>query len=149
MEKSTIYELMGFLMAFLGIGIAYFAIHFGLRQEKLKRELEHKERMKALEMGRSLPGDIPWLSPLRVGFLTATVVPIAAFGLALLSSQGAGFHGDVWQSAGIVSVFAIVCGSVVACVASAKQSSNETHAAEMVEKMPVEEDAYDVVSSRA
>ena len=63
MDKTTIYELMGFLLAFLGIGIAYFAIYLGLRQEKLKRELEHKERMKALEMGRSLPGDLPWLSP--------------------------------------------------------------------------------------
>ena len=148
MEKHTIYELMGFLLAFLGLGVAYFAIYFGLRQEKLKRELEHKERMMALEMGRSLPGDIPWLSPLRVGFLTAVVVPIGVFGLTFLSSRSTGFQGDLWQGAGIVSVCAIVCGSVVACLGFARQASNEAHAADLVEKTPVEDDAYDVVSSR-
>jgi len=149
MEKTTIYELLGFLLAFLGIGIAYFAIHFGLRQEKLKREFEHKERMMALEMGRSLPGDTPWLSPLRVGFLIATVVPIGVFGFTYLASRDTSVPADIWQGAGIVSVFALIGGSVVACIASAKQSSNQTHAAGPVEKTPVEEDAYDVVSSRA
>ena len=53
MEKTTIYELMGFVLAFLGIGVAYFAIYLGTRNERLKRELEQKERMKALEVGRS------------------------------------------------------------------------------------------------
>lgn len=65
MDKTTIYEMLGFALAFLGVGIGYFAIHFGIRLEKTKRELEHKERMRALELGRSLPGDVPWLSPLH------------------------------------------------------------------------------------
>lgn len=146
MEKQTIYEGMGFLLAFLGIGIGYFAVHFGLRQEKLKRELEHKERMMALEMGRSLPGDLPWLSPLRVGFLIATVVPIGVFGFAFLTDRGSGFHADIWRSAGMVSIFALVCGAVVACVAS-RQGQNHADLRQ-VEKAPVDEDAYDVVSSR-
>ena len=64
MEKTTIYELLGFLLAFLGMGIGYYAVHFGIRLERTKRELEHKERMRALELGRSLPGDGSWLSPL-------------------------------------------------------------------------------------
>ena len=64
MEKTTIYEILGFLLGFLGIGIAYYAVHFGIRLERTKRELEHKERMMALELGRSLPGDGSWFSPL-------------------------------------------------------------------------------------
>ena len=31
MAKTTIYELMGFLIAFLGIGVAYYAIYFQSR----------------------------------------------------------------------------------------------------------------------
>lgn len=148
MDKTTIYEILGFLLAFLGIGIAYVAVYFGLRQEKLKRELEHKERMKALEMGRSLPGDSPWLSPLRVGFLIATVVPIGVFGLAFLTSRGIGFRTDIWQVTGVVSVFALACGSVVACLAFAKKASSEVLDPGLVMKPPFGEDAYDVVSSR-
>jgi len=147
MEKNTIYELMGFALAFLGIGVAYFAIHLGLRQEKLKRELEHKERMKALEMGRSLPGDLPWLSPLRAGFLIATVVPVGTFGLALLASRDNPSHLDLWQGACMVSVFALVCGTVVACVAAVRQAQHHVEFPQ-AEKPPVDEDAYDVVSSR-
>ena len=45
MDKTTVYEMLGFVLAFLGIGIGYFAIHLGIRHDKYKRELEHKERM--------------------------------------------------------------------------------------------------------
>lgn len=148
MARTTIYECVGLLLAFLGLGVAYFAIYLGTRNERLKRELEHKEYMKALEMGRSLPGDTPWLSPLRIGFLIATVVPIGIFGFAFWTSRGIGYQLDVWQGAGIVSVFAIACGSVVACLAFVKKSFSETHDPSLVDKTPAGEDAYDVVSSR-
>jgi len=89
MEKATVYELMGFLLAFLGIGIAYYSIHFGIRLEKTKSELEHTERMRALELGRSLPGDGPWLTPLRAG------VPVAA---ACRSASSAWRYSPAWPS---------------------------------------------------
>jgi len=63
MDKTTVYQLFGFALAFLGIGIGYLAIYLGIRHDKYKRELEHKERMRALELGRSLPGDAPGLTP--------------------------------------------------------------------------------------
>jgi len=148
MEKTTVYELLGFLMAFLGIGIAYYAIHFGIRLERTKRELEHKERMRALELGRSLPGDGSWLSPLRVGFAIALGVPAAVFGFATLSTQAVGYHGDIWQAAGIVSVFAVACGSVVVCLSAVRQAQPEGEHVGQEGKSQVEEDAYDVVSAR-
>jgi hypothetical protein len=148
MEKATVYELMGFLLAFLGIGIAYYAVHFGIRLEKTKRELEHKEPMRALELGRGLPGDGPWLTPLRAGVLVAAGVPIGVFGLALFSSLAIGYHGEIWQAAGIVSVFAVGCGAVLTCLAFARQSQDQMETAAQVDKEPVEDDAFDVVSAR-
>jgi hypothetical protein len=77
------------LIAILGIGIGYYAVHFGIRLERTKRELEHKERMRALELGRRLPG-----------------------------------------------------------LALARQSQHNLKTAAQVDKEPVEDDAYDVVSAR-
>ncbi len=148
MEKTTVYELLGFLMAFLGIGIAYYAIHFGIRLERTKRELEHKERMMALELGRSLPGDTPWLTPLLIGFAIALSVPVAAFGFATVSTLAVGYHADIWQAAGGVSVFSVLCGSVVVCLSAARQARPEGEHLANEGKSQVEEDAYDVVSAR-
>ena len=99
MSKQTIFESLGMVMAFLGLGVAYFAIHLGIRQDRYKRELEHKERMRALELGRTLPGDQSWLSPLRIGFLTGLIVPVSAMGFAWLSTLSMGYNGEVWRSA--------------------------------------------------
>src|SRR5271165_4058366 len=122
MEKTTVYEMLGFLLAFLGLGIGYYAVHFGIRLERTKRELEHKERMRALELGRSLPGDGSWLSPLRAGVLVAAVVPIGALGSALLASLGLGYEEGIWTAAGMVSVFAVVSGTVLSGFAMARHS---------------------------
>src|SRR5262245_59401840 len=111
MDKTTIYEMLGFLIAFAGVGIGYFAIHMGIRHDRMKRELSQLERMKALELGRSLPGDGPWLTPLKIGFFIATVVPIGVFVFASLATETAGFQKDIWVAAGMVSVFAVICGS--------------------------------------
>jgi hypothetical protein len=148
MEKNTIYEMLGFVIAFLGLGIAYIAIISGMRQERRKRELEHKERMQALELGRNLPGDSPWLSPLRAGVLIATIVPIGVFGVAFLTTRAIDFRPDIWQSAGLVSVFALACGSVVSCLAFLKRPYSETQDAGQIGKVTVGEDMFDVVSSR-
>lgn len=148
MEKTTIYELFGFLLAFLGIGIGYYAVHFGIRLERTKRELEHKERMRALELGRSLPGDGSWLSPLRAGVLVAAVVPIGVIGFASLSSLAIGYQEGTWQVAGVVSCFAVVCGTLLTSLASARQLQTSLASAPRVDKEQVEDDAYDVVSAR-
>ena len=90
MDKTTVYEMLGFVLAFLGIGIAYFAIHLGIRHDRYKRELEHKERMRALELGRSLPGDAAWLSPATLALMIAGGVPIGIFACASVATVQAG-----------------------------------------------------------
>ena len=103
---------IGFLLAFLGLGVAYFAIYLGIRQERLKRELEHKERMRALELGRSLPGDIPWLSPTqRIGFLMAVGRAGRRVRVRLaVRPRPPAFSRTSGRLPGSSALFAIVCG---------------------------------------
>jgi hypothetical protein len=148
MEKQTIYEMIGFVLAFLGLGIGYMAVYLGIRNERLKRELEHKERMTALELGRTLPGEGPWLSPGRLGFLIAVVVPTIAFCFAWLASREVGYQEDVWKTAGLVGVMSVFCGSLLAGVGLMRQGQLSQPVNTPASKPAVEEDAYDVVSAR-
>jgi hypothetical protein len=149
MNKTTIYELLGFTLGFLGLGIGYMAVYMGIRHDRYKRDLEHRERMTALELGRSLPGDLPWLSPVLIGFLIAAVVPVAVFVCAWLGTLQAGYHDNIWQAAGMVGMFAVVSGSVVSGL-SQRQGvpKQDPTSATLNHKPQVEDDAYDVVSAR-
>jgi hypothetical protein len=148
MEKQTIYEMLGFMLAFLGLGIGYMAVYLGIRHDRQKRELEHKERMRALELGRRLPGDGPWLSPGRVGFLISVVVPTVAFGCAWLATREAGYQEDIWKTAAMVGVMSVFCGSLLAGVGLMRHGQDQFSAVRDMDKPAVDEDAYDVVSAR-
>jgi hypothetical protein len=147
MDKTTVYEMLGFVLAFLGIGIAYFAIHLGIRHDRYKRELEHKERMRALELGRSLPGDAAWLSPATLALMIAGGVPIGIFACASVATVQAGFHADVWIAAAIAGLGSVVCGTVLAALSSAR-TDRAHQPAELALKPEIADDAYDVVSAR-
>lgn len=148
MGKQTIFEVLGFSLAFLGLGIAYLAVYLGIRSERRKRELEHIERMRALELGRRLPGEGPWLSPLRLGFLIAVVVPICLFGIAWLATRAAGYHEDIWTAAGYASFMALPCGAGLAALGGARPERERAATDAGPSKPRLEEDAYDVVSTR-
>jgi hypothetical protein len=149
MNKTTAYELLGFALAFLGLGIGYLAVYMGIRLERQKRELEHRERMTALELGRTLPGDLPWLSPLKTGFLIALLVPTAAFVCAWLGTREAGYHEDIWSAAAMVGIFAVIGGSLLGGIGFARGERKHQPAPTALNGKPqVEDDAYDVVSAR-
>ena len=50
---------LGFIAVVGGLLFGAIPIAFHFRHERRKRELEHIERMKALELGRTLPQDEP------------------------------------------------------------------------------------------
>ncbi len=134
-----------------------FFLHF--RGERRKRELEHIERMRAIEVGRPYPGDnkfwfsgIPqWVVPHIIAVLIGAVVPLGVFLCAFLANLVVGFHKDIWIAAGMVGLGSVICGTVLAGGAFQKFASSdesEGFASYRNSKPHVEDDAYDVVSSR-
>jgi hypothetical protein len=126
----------------LVFGVTFVPIIWGLKHARRKAEWEHMERMKALEMGRPLPGEVK--SPPRpashAGIAIGTSVPIGVFGCAWLASLTAGYEETMWIMAGVVGLGAVICGTILA-----KQSiGSEISAA----KPHIEDDAYDVVARR-
>jgi len=137
--------VLGYIAVVGGLSIAPIAIFVGCRHEQRKRELEHMERMRALELGRRLPQDESWLSPSKIGALIAIIVPVAAFVPAWLTSQFAGYHEATWIATAMVGTAAVISGSVLVA-SSHKQDATPSES--LTTKPYVEEDAYDVVSSR-
>jgi len=99
----------------LGFGVVPMALY--VRSEQRKRELEHIERMRALELGRPLPGegeDESWFSPPRIALAVGAGVPLGAFCSAALSSLAIGFHEPIWIATGMSSMAGVICGSILA-----------------------------------
>jgi hypothetical protein len=130
---------------FGGLGIAVLAIAGHFRHERRKRELEHLERMRAFELGRTLPQDEPWLSPTRLAAMIGMGVPLGAFASAGIATIVGGFHEGMWIATALVGTASAIAGSVVATQAQSRRKTSDPLESS---KPYVEEDAYDVVSSR-
>jgi hypothetical protein len=119
----------------------------GIKYARFLRETEHRERMRALELGRKLPqDDIGW-TPARISVAIGAGVPVGVFFCAWMASQAAGFHEVIWAMAGGVGITAVISGSVLAHkhftrLAEAESLALANH------KAPLDADAYDVVSAR-
>jgi hypothetical protein len=117
-----------------------------LRQARLERELEHAERIRALELGRTLPRDEPWWTPARICVAIGAGVPVSVFVLAWLASQTSRDADPIWVSAGIVGVAGILSGTFLASRHFAQVSTSMASACHA--KPPIDDDAFDVVSQR-
>jgi hypothetical protein len=115
---------------------------------KYKRECEHLERMKALEVGRTLPGDEPWWSPSRTSVAIGAGVPVGVFGWAWLASVSSHAHEEVRVMAGMVGVASVICGSILAAKESARRHQAEAALQSAFEKSYIDADAYDVAGRR-
>jgi hypothetical protein len=139
--------------------ISLVAIFGGFMQVRRERMLTHAERMKALELGRSMPDDAATAriraafgkltgsdedaSPSRKCFSTA--IWVAFWGFMAAASGAAASTGvalGIAASVGAIGVTAIICGTVLA----AKESATAPPIGSS--KPRIEEDAFDVVSSR-
>ena len=104
-------ELLFFICGIvLVLGLFVWPImYLGLRQARYARELEHAERLKALECGELLPQD----RGTNPGVAIGVSVPCTAFGVALVASFfNAGVY--AWPAAGAVGVAAVICGTILA-----------------------------------
>jgi hypothetical protein len=155
MEASEVIAL--FVLGFFAVATLPIFLHF--RGERRKRELDHVERMRAIEVGRSYPGEMKnsflafpqWAVPHLIAVSIGAVVPLGVFGCALLTSLIGGYHNDIWVAAGVVGLGSVICGTVLAGGAfkmSASNPASDRSDSYVSSKPFVDEDAYDVVSSR-
>ncbi len=106
------------------------------------RDLEHAERMRALELGRFNPADGEWTTHGRIGAGIGVGVPIVAMIAAMVSSIEVGFHQEIWMFSGMVGTAAVIAGASLAA------KSRPDFTGEPVAKPVYEPDAFDVVGTR-
>jgi hypothetical protein len=112
-----------------------------------KRQLEHAERMKGLELGLILPRDEPWWSPPKIAIALGAVVPLGVFLFAWRASESLGYQAGIWISAMIVGTTGIGCGMGLA-VRYLTHREQILNAGNPYSKPVVDEDAFDVVGTR-
>jgi hypothetical protein len=138
------------LIPILGVFVPIVVVPAALvfKYAKYKRECEHLERMKALEVGRTLPGDEPWWSPSRTIVAIGAGVPVGVFGCAWLASVSSQAHEEVWVMAGMVGIASVICATILATKESARRHQAEAALQAAFEKPYIDADAYDVAGRR-
>jgi hypothetical protein len=130
-------------LAALAIPIIVAPTSMAFKHAAKLRELDHAERMRALELGRFNPGDESWSVPLKISAGIGVGVPIVAMIAAMIASLGAGFHEGIWIPAGTVGTASVIAG---ACLAGESLKARARPAPEV--KPAYDPDAFDVVGSR-
>lgn len=131
------------------IPIIVVPVSLGLKYARYERELEHKERMRALELGRRMPGDEPWVTPGRISLAIGAVVPVGVFFCAWMADQAVGHQEEIWIGATMVAVTSVICGSMLAAKHFNQQARTESYANLGSQGKPViDADAFDVVGAR-
>jgi MFS family permease len=155
LKRKNSMDTLQLLAVFTGsiaalLGLCVMPIVMGFRAERRKRECEHLERMKALELGRRLPGEevkARWAVPYQIAVSIGSGVPGTAFGCAWLATMTTGYHEAMWIAAAIAGLGGAICGTILAATVYTKSGSMMDEM-EPTGKPYVHEDAYDVVSSR-
>jgi hypothetical protein len=125
------------------IPIIVAPLAIGVKHARYLREVEHKERMRAMELGQTLAGDQSW-SPGIAGSIGAGV-PIAVMFIAFIAAKE-GSSDAIWMAASGIGVAGVICGSILAGMQLSKR--NQASAASTGEKPSYEPDEFDVVGSR-
>ena len=133
-----------------GLALVVFIVGSGIRMALRDREMQHVERIKALEVGRSLPGDESWWTPSRIAVAVGAGVPLGV----ILGPLGAVSSGTVppdpflWCAAGAIGVAGVICGSIQAIwIPPAPQPQPPSTRAQA--KAPFDhDDAFDVAARR-
>ncbi|GAC1464991.1 MAG: hypothetical protein NVSMB9_04170 [Isosphaeraceae bacterium] len=115
----------------------------GIKHARFLREMEHAERIKAMEAGRTLPQDETWSIPAKVCVTIGGLVPIGVFFCAWMATNSVGFHAEIWAAAAIMGVSAVGCGSVLSYKLLSLEGRGERDLKPMMDA-----DALDVVGSR-
>ncbi len=119
-------------------------IILAMKQVQRKRECEHMERMKSLELGRPLPFTQAW--PALAAIAIGAIMPVGVFVVALIASTQSEGHAEAFFApAAFVSVCGVWAGGglarrLFAYGSSTANGSNDKHA--------IDPEAFDVVGRR-
>lgn len=132
------------------IPIIIVPVSLSLKHARYARELEHRERMRAIELGRSMPGEEPAWSLPKLCLSIGGGVPFSAFLFAWLATQAVGFQELIWAMAGAVAITAVICGTILSVKHFHHVWEQEALARSgyFSAKPVMEEDAYDVAGAR-
>ena len=101
----------------------------GFKHARFLRQVEHEERMKAMELGQILPEDQSW-TPAQIAVTIGAGVPIAAMFIAYIAANKTGSSEGIWMATMMIGVAGVICGTVLA----AKQFSKRDQATASGEK---------------
>lgn len=132
----------------LAIPIVLVPVVLGICHARNERELEHAERMKALELGRALPGDESGWTPARACVVIGAGVPIGIFLIAWLASERLGCQDQIWTAAEVVGLSSVVSGALLASRQLDRREGVEDTLGVTFGKPVVDPDAFDVVGRR-
>jgi hypothetical protein len=118
------------------------------KHARFLREREHAERMRALELGLTLPRYESW-TPDRLALAIGVGVPVASMLIAWLATRSYNVVDSplemIWKSAGWVGVSGVIGGTVLATQQIMKRDRS---APAPEEKLAYDPDTFDVVGSR-
>ena len=123
----------------------------GIRFAQKNREMEHLERMRALELGRPMLDDEGEPTPMGFALKIGAGVPASAMGIAWIASltlHNTDLSHGAWQAAVAIAAVALVCGTVLALRAFGLAHQLQSGRAEADRKPAFDPDAYDHIGSR-
>ena len=119
----------------------------GIKHARFLREVEHAERMRAMELGRTLAEDESW-TPAGLAATIGAGVPIAALALAVFAGRMIPdplVLASAWKADGMVGLGGVICGTALAFL----HISNRASAAPVAgEKPAYDPDEFAVVGRR-
>jgi predicted permease len=128
--------------------IVLVPIILGIRYKRYERELEHTERIKALELGRSLRSDDSWWTLPRISVAIGVGVPAVVFCCAWQASESLQDPKPAWICAAVVGTAAVISGSFLAARYFLGRDDPMQVGYGVNGKSRVDADAFDLVSSR-
>ena len=97
------------------------------KHARFLREIEHAEKMRAMELGISMEDPQHCWSMRSLAALIGGGVPLGALFLAYIANSHSQ-NADVWGMASSVGITGLICGSILAARASKSEScSNQTN----------------------
>ncbi len=111
-----------------------------------KRDYQHAERMRAIELGHPLPRSEFW--PALTAIAIGGVVPFGTFFFAFLATVINGSVNGVWECAGFVGVTSVIGGTILAhrLIGRSHQAVDVPPASHA--KPAFDPDAYDMIGQR-